>query len=92
MPKKGKSKSLYQKKGGKKGDIIETSAAKRRAQTPEARRTRKCRNIQTCVDSILSSIDLMTSQEENNLVMKKVLEDPNARNAVLASGYIKKRC
>ena len=60
------------------------------ATNSQAERQRKCRNKQSAVDSIVSSINSLSTQEEKNAVMKKVVENTDARSAVLASGYIKK--
>ena len=57
--------------------------------TPGAERIRKLRKKNSAVDSILLSINSSNSQEEKNSVMKNVLENSDASNAVLASGYIK---
>ena len=60
------------------------------APTPSAERKRKSRNKKTAVDTIISSMSSLSTQEEKNEVMKVVLENSEADNAVLASGYIKK--
>ena len=59
------------------------------APTLSAERKRKSRKKKAAVDTILSSLSGSTL-EEKNAVMKEVLEDEGASNAVLASGYIKK--
>ena len=59
------------------------------APTPSAERKRKSRKKKAAVASILLLLSGST-QEEKNVVMKEVLEDEGASNAVLALGYIKK--
>ena len=56
--------------------------------TPSAKRKQKSRKKKAVVQSILSEFSDST-QEEQNLIMREVLEDEGARNAMLALGYIK---
>ena len=60
------------------------------ATTLGARRIDRYRKKQSAVDTITSSINSLSTQEEKNAVIKKVVENTDARSAVLASGYIKK--
>jgi len=59
------------------------------ATTLGARRIDRYRKKQSAVDTITSSINSLSTQEKN-AVIKKVVENTDARSAVLASGYIKK--
>ena len=60
------------------------------AQTLGARRIRAYRTKQSAVDAINSSMSSCSTQEERNTVMKAVLKNSEADNALLASGYIRK--
>ena len=60
------------------------------AETLGARRIWAYRTKQSAVDGINSSMSSCITQEERNEVMKVVLKNSEAENAVLASGYIKK--
>ena len=58
------------------------------AGTLGARRMDRYRKKQYAVDTITSSINSLSTQEEKNAVIKKVVENTDACIAVLALGYV----